>query len=424
MPLKTYTYHNEYRTLIAHFISAFDEIVIKRFDSDNVVTDTIQPAFVYAPKHRILHDLAQKTSAYSVPVVSVWITATNRAPNRITNKTSATIHDSVANPHLNKFDSVKQPLAVDITLSLSIVAKYQRDIEQILTGIIAYCDPYIMISWSHPVTRQEIRSKIVWSGSVSHDYPVEIDEKSPYRLTADTSFTIEGWVFRGDNRTVGKIDRINTTYTPITYIPCLYDDLVSMQLENTDEFSILGRPFVRGASYTTIATSTATSVLTLYGQMFKNVTGVYLSACPTVSAIGLSPSSFTLWDVASADTLQTSAVSAFTAYPLSSFVLEQETRDFWGDIKYLDYPHFSKDFVFSDNAGTPLKIPFNKITVNIPALAGSGTVDIIVTNDAGGGLLSQDCKLSTVNPHPSGHPLHESWVATNPDWADVGLLVT
>ena len=41
------------------FISAFDDVIIKRFDRGRSTTDKIQVKYVYAPKKRVLEDNKQ-----------------------------------------------------------------------------------------------------------------------------------------------------------------------------------------------------------------------------------------------------------------------------------------------------------------------------------------------------------------------------
>lgn len=112
---------------------------------------------------------------------------------------------------------IPQPVPVNIGVNMTIVTKYQTDMDQIMTNFIPYCDPYIVISWKLPGIKQstvpfEIRSEILWSGNVNVNYPIELAGNQSYRVSADTSFTIKGWMFKKMDETVKKIYTIQTDY--------------------------------------------------------------------------------------------------------------------------------------------------------------------------------------------------------------------
>ena len=81
--------------------------------------------------------------------------------------------------------------------------------DQILTNFIPYTDPYIVISWQNPdrnlTVAQEIRSPVEWSGNINITYPTELAANNPYRVTADTTFVIKGWMFKGEQREIPNI---------------------------------------------------------------------------------------------------------------------------------------------------------------------------------------------------------------------------
>jgi hypothetical protein len=100
---------------------------------------------------------------------------------------------------------------------MTIITKYQTDMDQILSNFIPYCDPYIVISWKLPGIKTsqipfEIRSEILWSGNVTLNYPTELNGNQQFRVSADTSFTIKGWLFKKIDETIKKIYTIQSDY--------------------------------------------------------------------------------------------------------------------------------------------------------------------------------------------------------------------
>jgi hypothetical protein len=100
---------------------------------------------------------------------------------------------------------------------MTIVTRYQLDMDQILTNFIPYNDPYVIISWKIPNVDEssipyELRNEVLWSGNVNIVYPQDLGPTQPFRITADTSFTIKGWMFKKVGETSKKIYTIKSEY--------------------------------------------------------------------------------------------------------------------------------------------------------------------------------------------------------------------
>ena len=62
-----------------------------------------------------------------------------------------------------------------------------------------------------------MRSEVLWSGDISLDYPLELQQNTTARITADTSFTIKGWLWPTSNTLSGSnIFTIDSHFTPVT----------------------------------------------------------------------------------------------------------------------------------------------------------------------------------------------------------------
>ena len=68
------------------FVSAFNSIVIDRYNKNRVVQEKIQANFVYAPKERVIHDLVNKNQHLKLPVVAVSMNSVTRDNERVFNK--------------------------------------------------------------------------------------------------------------------------------------------------------------------------------------------------------------------------------------------------------------------------------------------------------------------------------------------------
>jgi hypothetical protein len=196
--LKNITYHREVRDLIASFVAAFDNIVINRYDITDTAQNKLQVRYVYAPKERVLYDLVNKAGNITLPVVSVWMTSFSRDNSRVFNKING--FDFGRKDPFTASNHVGAPVPVNIGVSMSIMTKFQADMDQIISNWVPYNNPYIIISWKVPQDfnlsyNYEIRSEVLWDGNITLDYPIELNATQKYKAVANTSFIIKGWLF-------------------------------------------------------------------------------------------------------------------------------------------------------------------------------------------------------------------------------------
>lgn len=206
--MKDQAYHFEIRDLVSLFCASFDDIIIKRYDVNRVAQSSVQVRYVYAPKQRVIYDLVNKQMNITLPVVAVSVTNVSRDVNRVFNKLKGFTYPIGSTPvSTNTALEYKSPVPVDISVAMSIMTKYQLDMDQIISNFAPYNNPYIVLSWQVPndVTSQgfstplEIRSNVIWSGNVNLQYPTDINATEKYKVVADTSFIIKGWLFPATN---------------------------------------------------------------------------------------------------------------------------------------------------------------------------------------------------------------------------------
>ena len=209
--MKKDPFYFEIKDVVTQFAAAFNDVTIKRFNNMRDPKERIRVRYVYSPKQRVLHDLINKAQHITIPVIAINISGISRDESRVFNKLQGSHYyrnytitdDSGVIPlssSVRRPDFLPSPVPVNISVTMSIITKFQTDMDQILSNFIPYTDPYVVISWKIPedfvTVEQEIRSEVLWSGDISINYPTELDSSSPYRITADTSFTIKGWLFK------------------------------------------------------------------------------------------------------------------------------------------------------------------------------------------------------------------------------------
>ena len=364
--MKNYTYNFEIKDLLTQFVAAFDDTVIKRFNRARAPEQEVEVRYVFAPKQRIMHDVVNKAQNLQLPVVAVNLTSVSYDTDRVFNK----LHNFDNASGVNSASSIRTPTPVNLTVNMSILCRYMQDMEQILSNFIPYADPYIVLAWKEPVSDAldsdviEIRTEVLWDQTINLNTPTETTYSDKFRIIADTSFTIKGWLFRNQNETSNPIyfienNFINTspTYsfnqalTSLEY-EAFFDSLTADAGYDIDTISLSGIPEITNVYFNTSAsllevngpvtvTSGAytynTNSYTLLGSHYNETEFVLLSSNSTLT------SGFT-----SLSTTYTGAVSGYLL-PASNWT------------------------VLSDEV----------INITLPLLLDSGKFDIIIKNPAG-----------------------------------------
>lgn len=223
-------------------MSMLDDIVIARRKRQNFneAIDWIKVRFVYAPKQRVLLDLLDKAQNIQLPVVAFYLGGINRDTNRIWNKLDGYLAKSPDPAYTKK---IPQPNPIDITLNCSVLTKYAGDMDQILTNLLAWTNPQHILSWRIPnIYDQEIRSPVIWNGSVNTTYPTDLNSSQVARYQADLSFTIKGWIFKSiPAKSDAKIFKINSDFSLEKELTTKYS-LDEIDLDTTDRISISAVP--------------------------------------------------------------------------------------------------------------------------------------------------------------------------------------
>ena len=224
--MKKQPFYFEIKDTVTQFISAFDDVVISRHNKDRTVDKKLKVRYVYAPKQRVVHDITNKAKHITLPVIAVSISSVSRDPGRVFNKIAGSHHprvDTFAGEQItNNTDFLKSPVPIDIGINMSILTRYQSDMDQILSNFIPYSNPYVVISWTIPdgvlQQPQELRSHVEWSGQINMTYPDTLSSSTQYRVSADTTFTIKGWLFKDQSDPSGEIYTVKANFTPVVDI--------------------------------------------------------------------------------------------------------------------------------------------------------------------------------------------------------------
>lgn len=348
--MKNGPYFFEIKDILTQFVAAFDDIVIKRYDNNRVLLNTVEVRYVLAPKQRVMYDIVNAAHNLTLPVVAVSVSSISRDQTRVFNKL-----DSVYNASSEKTGTViKMPIPVNITLKMSILARYMEDMDQILSNFIPYNNPYIILSWKEPTINNnfiEIRSEVQWDGNILLNSPEDTTYNDKIRIVADTTFTIKGWLFKNSNETTAPIYFIETNYTAVNRLDTLDYNKLSGGNIYTESFKISGYPVISSVFY-----NTSGRLLTLdetlqinQDNYYKNNILLYGSNFQFTDAVLLSSANSSLFT--STTTLSTARMGNVVGYNLPA-----------------------ENYQILAN---------NHINVNLPTLSGTGDFVIVIKNPAG-----------------------------------------
>lgn len=364
--MKNYTYNFEIKDLLTQFVAAFDDTVIKRFNRAGAPEQEVEVRYVFAPKQRIMHDVVNKAQNLQLPVVAVNLTSVSYDTDRVFNK----LHNFDNASGVNSASSIRTPTPVNLTVNMSILCRYMQDMEQILSNFIPYADPYIVLAWKEPVSDAldsdviEIRTEVLWDQNINLNTPTETTYSDKFRIIADTSFTIKGWLFRNQNETSNPIyfienNFINTspTYsfnqalTSLEY-EAFFDSLTADAGYDIDTISLSGIPEI-----TNVYFNTSASLLEVNGPVTVT-SGAYTYNTNSYTLLGSHYNETEFVLLSSNSTLTSGFTSLSTTYTgvVSGYLLPAAN---WT--------------VLSDEV----------INITLPLLLDSGKFDIIIKNPAG-----------------------------------------
>lgn len=239
-------FHFEVHDLLTQFIAAMDDVVISRFNKNREKKEEIKVRYVHAPKERVLFDIVNKAQNITVPVISVSITSIQRDVGRVFNKIDGLYAPVGRDPLGRNTARIPMPIPVNLTISLNIITNYQSDMDQIISNFVPYANPYIVISWKIPTEFgveyvEEIRSEVLWDGSISLEYPIDIDAGTKPRFVATTTFTIKGWLFPASGDDFYKnIYFVKSNFRTTSKLKLDYDSFASLSAEAVEYDSING----------------------------------------------------------------------------------------------------------------------------------------------------------------------------------------
>jgi hypothetical protein len=191
--MKSRSYNREFIVATAMVLDVFNDVIIDRRDATGTVQKLIKVPCVYGNRTRILKSLENYNKTLKIPMFVLSQEGHNRDNTRV-----HSVNEVLGKTVTGHFD-IRQIIAnpINMNFTLSMIAKYQEDIDQMVTNWVPFFNPSIYISWPNPSGNGNIKAPLTWDGDINIEYPVDIDETEPYRIIAEATFVLKMWIYPG-----------------------------------------------------------------------------------------------------------------------------------------------------------------------------------------------------------------------------------
>ena len=375
--MKNRAFHFEIKNLLTQFVAAFDDTVISRFDKNRNAKSNIDVRYVFAPKQRVMYDIVNKAQNITLPVVAINLDSISRDESRVFNKLTGGLVPSTQSEHAKSSSKFLMPVPVNLEVSMSILARYMQDVDQIISNFVPYNNPYIILTWKVPEEYganydQEIRSEVLWSGSLNYSTPTDTTYSEKFRISVDTSFTIKGWLFPEEKDTVGNIYKVDNNFIAVDLQNRIYSPL-DQQISNE---SYTDQGFGALSGFNSTVPTNYTETITVSGvpeftNIFYTTSGVFEQLRSTTNVLSSQTNNFLLYgkalDYSNSLYISANKLNFFTDYQqITSAKLETISAYKLDDSLY--------------NIATD-----NLVSISLPTstLSGVGKFTFVTANEAG-----------------------------------------
>lgn len=181
------------------FQRVFANIRIERTDK-NGNTSWLKVPCVFGQRSRILKGLenAERRSMYKLPMIAINRTGYQRQGDRLNS-----LHNEVKYEISSKRRLYERltPVPIDISYDVSVIAKYQADIDKIASNFMVFFNSNVFVSQEHPKYEGiRLNNEIIMSDSVSEEHPDELDPGADDVITSNFSFTFKTYLFGGTEK--------------------------------------------------------------------------------------------------------------------------------------------------------------------------------------------------------------------------------
>jgi hypothetical protein len=188
MQLESYNRELVYAT--AMFMDVFNNIKITRNNDKQIRVKCLN-----GNRSRIYKSLENPDrTSIQPPIIAVKRTSIERDSTRVADLQRHLLKQVGTSPNYDMYP----PNPINITFELSIITKYQGDMDMILSNFIPFSHQSFFVKTPNPKNPDRtINHEVVWDGSISEDDKDEISFEELDLREATTQFTFKTWIWPG-----------------------------------------------------------------------------------------------------------------------------------------------------------------------------------------------------------------------------------
>lgn len=125
------------------------------------------------------------------------------------------------------------PVPIDINYEVSVIAKYQADIDKIASNFMVFFNNDIYVSQEHPKWEGiKLNNQIIMSDNVNEEHPDQIDATQDDLIISTFNFTFKTYLFGGTKKNqIVKNQEVSSWLSTVTV-----DQIVVIQPDDIDDF--------------------------------------------------------------------------------------------------------------------------------------------------------------------------------------------
>ena len=271
--------------------------------------------------------------------------------------------------------------------------------EQLISNFVPYTNPYIILAWKVPddfnlSNTYEIRSEVEWNNNISLTYPGDLAPTDKYRVVADTSFTIKGWLFpAADSPPINNIFFIDANFTNTRL---LSGGPGVLKYTNYDDYTTIKQYTSAGVSTDTISISAAPQITDIFGHTQVPLDSLTPLTSASSTTIG-GPLLNNLTLTSSNSSREFTIIGKNLQYTLN-VLLSSNQSTFGYPLSTFAFTYYPTIRGYALPIGNYSILSNNVATVKLPSGLSSGNYTFVFTNSAGWGSTYDAYQTVLVNP--------------------------
>ena len=225
------SYNEELGTCNLLFRRLFSNIRIQRTLDNGEKKETLVKC-VLGQRSRIMKALEnpERKGIYTLPLISINRTGYSRNGERLNNLNNEVKYE--LGPK-SRYYHLMAPVPVDINYEVTVMSKYQADIDKIASNFMVFFNSDIYVSCQHPKYEGiKMNNQVIMSDSVSEEHPDEMDGTQDDLITSTFNFTFKTFLFGGTRQAKLVPQKILSSYTS----SFISTDIVQIDADKIDQF--------------------------------------------------------------------------------------------------------------------------------------------------------------------------------------------